>query len=761
MDLERRLLRVTGTVQGVGFRPFVHRHALALGLSGQVANDGGTVVVDVQGPVAAVRELERLVREEPPPLARVAAVSSERLPTATDQTGFRVAASGCQVVADVAVAPDVATCDACLAELRDPSDRRHGHPFIACTDCGPRYTMIRDVPYDRARTTMAAFELCDACRREYEDPGDRRFHAEPIACLDCGPELQLVDPAGEQLAAGRDALVGAVAVIADGGILAVKGLGGYHLAADATDAEAVERLRRRKARDEKPFAVMVADEHAAREVCDLDGDAVAALRSAARPIVLAPRRGRASVADAVAPGLSELGLLLPYTPLHHLLLDGVGRPLVMTSGNRSDEPIAHEDDDALDRLGPLADAVLRHDRRIHVRCDDSVVRSTRPGVQVLRRSRGMAPEPLELPVPASIPLLAVGAELKSTVAVAAGTHLVVGHHLGDLEHLAAYEAFEQAIDHLCHLTGIEPRLVAHDLHPEYLSTKWAADAGLPAVAVQHHHAHVASCLVEHGRSTPVLAVAFDGLGLGPDGTLWGGELLVADLSGFERVGHLRSVPQPGGAAAVRQPWRMALAWLDAAVGADAAARYGRAVDDRWEAVRHLATQPTTRTTSSAGRLFDAAAAILGIRATVSYEGQAAVELEAAAAGVPDDDATTYSVDLVVERGMVVLDPAPLLARLWCDADDGTSVAVSSAGFHAGLADAVVRASVQLAEAHGLDTVALTGGVFQNRRLSGLATRGLQRQGLAVLTHRRIPPNDGGICVGQAAVAAAREERGPL
>jgi hydrogenase maturation protein HypF len=759
MVIEHRVIRVTGTVQGVGFRPFVHRHAVALGLDGWVANDGGTVVIDVQGSSAAIDELVRRIRAESPPLAEVSALDERHLPAGNGRGGFRISDSTRASVADVAVTPDVATCAACLAELRDPSDRRHGHAFITCTDCGPRYTVIRAVPYDRDRTTMAPFAMCAACRREYEDPTDRRFHAEPIACRDCGPRLELIDADGEPLACGDAALEQATAVLARGGIVAVKGLGGFHLAVDATDDDAVGRLRERKSRDDKPFAVMVPDVATAEALCDLDSEASAELSSPRRPIVLAPRRRGGGLSDAVAPGLPELGLMLPYTPVHHLLLERLDRPLVMTSGNRSDEPIVHDDAEVVDRLGSLADGMLVHDRAIHIRCDDSVTRATSKGVQVLRRSRGHAPGRIELPVRAPVPLLAVGAELKSTIAVANDQHLVASHHLGDLEHLAAYQAFEQAIGHLCELTGIEPELVVHDLHPEYLSTKWAVDRGLPTFAVQHHHAHVASCMVEHGRREAVLGIAFDGLGLGTDGTLWGGEFLIADLVSSRRVGHIRPVPQPGGAAAIREPWRMALVWLERAAGAGAAADYGQSVDDRWEAVRSLAGQDRTPTTTSAGRLFDAVAALVGLRSCVSYEGQAAIELEAAAASVDDDDVPVYGMDVDLEGGTVSLDPAPLVARLWRERAAGTAPAVMSAGFHAGFAHAVVRATAHLADRHELDTVALSGGVFQNRRLSRIVTNGLEEMGLEVLVHRRLPPNDGGISIGQAAVAAATIDAG--
>ncbi|MBW3547101.1 MAG: carbamoyltransferase HypF [Actinobacteria bacterium] len=747
-------MRVTGTVQGVGFRPFVYRHAVALGLSGHVANDSEGVLVEAEGPPQQLDELSRRLTEEPPPLARVATLETTQLP-ATGGSGFRIVESRSERAPAVAVSVDVATCDDCLAELTDPSDRRYGYPFTNCTNCGPRYTIIRSIPYDRPATTMAGFPMCDACAAEYADPGDRRFHAQPNACPACGPQLRLLEGDGRVVAEQGEALDGAVKALLAGKIVAVKGLGGYHLATDASDAGAVAELRRRKHRDDKPFAVMVPDLDAARALCRLSPDAAAALSSLRRPIVLAHRHPDADgVAPGVAPGLPELGLMLPYTPLHHLLLQGMGRPLVMTSGNLSDEPIAHTDDDAVTRLGPLVDATLAHDRPIHIRADDSVVRARPNGrTQMVRRSRGFAPEPLPLPRPARRQVLAVGAELKNTVSVAKDANVVASHHIGDLEHLAAHRSFLQATEHLCHLTGVDPEVVAHDLHPEYLSTKYALELDLPTVGVQHHHAHVASCLVEHGRTEPVLGIAFDGLGLGTDGTLWGGELLVADLRGFRRVGHLRQLPLPGGTRAIREPWRMALAWAHTALGPEAAARYGESADERWRSVLALLERPETPVTSSAGRLFDAVAALLGLRPRTTYEGQAAIELEAAAAGLELDAVAPYPASIEREGDLLVIDPSPLIAQVVAERDWGTPVAAISAGFHAGLGRTAVEAAAELAGHHGLDTVALSGGVFQNTRLTDVVVGACREAGLSVLVHEHVPPNDGGISIGQAAVAA--------
>lgn len=738
----------------------MYRAATALGLAGHVLNDSSGVLVEVEGPAEQIAELERLLLEDPPPLARVTGVVAERLSPA-GLNGFHIVDSDDTGPAAAPVSIDTTTCADCLAEVDDPTDRRFGYAFTNCTNCGPRYTIVLSVPYDRPDTTMARFTMCPLCQAEYDDSGDRRFHAQPNACPDCGPQLSWRStPNGGDATVGSrrgaPALDAALAAIDAGRIVAMKGIGGYHLAADATNPAAVAELRRRKARDDKPFAVMVPSLAAALDLCDLDENAVDALTSTRRPIVLAPRRTSTGVADGVAPGLPELGLMLPYTPLHHLVLQRAARPLVMTSGNLSDEPIAHEDADADDRLGPLVDGLLQHDRPIHIRCDDSVVRSTPQRVQVLRRSRGFAPEPMRLPFRTTQAVLAVGAELKSTISVAREDWVVASHHIGDLEHLATYRSFLQAIEHLPRLYGVEPRLIVHDMHPEYMSTKWAMQIDLPTLAVQHHHAHVAACMVEHGRAAPVLGIAYDGLGYGPDGSLWGGELLIADLSGSRRVGHLRPVTMPGGTAAIREPWRMGAVWAAAAVGrTDAVRRRG---DDpaRAEVVLDLAGHRMSPVTTSAGRLFDAVAALIGGRQVVSYEAQAAIELEAWARTVPRDQAPHYPgcVQISARDGWTI-DPAPLIAAMLDDVDAKVDRHVIAAGFHEAFGAATVAAASRVAADEGIDTMALTGGVFQNSRLTEIVEDGLRANGFDVLVHTSIPPNDGGISVGQAAIGAFR------
>jgi hydrogenase maturation protein HypF len=762
MGRARTRFRVTGTVQGVGFRPFVYRRAVELGLAGFVCNDSEGVLIEVEGDPAKIDALAASLRDDAPPLARVDEVVSALIEPVGTDSGFRIEHSEEHGAPSVPVSVDTAPCSACIREIADPTDRRHRYAFTNCTDCGPRYTIVVSVPYDRPATTMAGFTMCAACQAEYDDPADRRFHAQPNACPICGPQVTWRQPDGTVLLTGDAAVLAAVDRVLAGEVVAVKGIGGFHLACDATSAAAVGELRRRKARDDKPFAVMVPDVDVARELCALDDAGADALTSPRRPIVLAPRTSATSVADEVAPGLPELGLMLPYSPLHHLLLDGVGRPLVMTSGNLSDEPIAHDNADAIERLGPMVGGLLTHDRPIHIRCDDSVARAAGGRIQVLRRSRGHAPEPLPLPFDtSSTAVLAVGAELKSTVAVTKGRHVVASHHIGDLEHLATYRSFLQAVDHLPRLYGVVPEVVAHDLHPEYLSTKFALELGLPTTGVQHHHAHAASCLVEHGRTEAVLAICFDGVGYGTDGTLWGGELLIADLSGFRRVGHLAPVVMPGGVAAIREPWRMAAAWLGRAVGPDAAADRLQVVDDRAAIVVDLVLRGTGPTTSAVGRLFDAVAAALGGRPHVTFEAQAAIELEAAARTVPRDAARRYPDDLVAitsDDDVVVFDPAPLLAALVADRDAGVATPVLAAAFHEAFGTSVAALAAELAAEHNLDAIALTGGVFQNVRFSDVVESSLA--GFDVLVHGRIPTNDGGISIGQAAIAAWAQRPNP-
>lgn len=752
--LRRVRLRVEGTVQGVGFRPHVHRLAGELDLAGWVRNDRRGVVAEVEGYPLAVEAFLRLIAADAPPLARVERVLAVDADV-TGERGFSIVESAAGGAADALVAPDAATCEDCLRELADPADRRFRYPFVNCTNCGPRYTIVRGVPYDRASTTMAGFELCPACRAEYHDPADRRFHAQPNACPQCGPQARLLDAGGDEVAgasdavaAASDAVAAAAAALRRGAIVAVKGLGGYHLACLAANAEAVRALRARKHREDRPFALLAGDLAAARALVWLTPAAEAQLLSPERPIVLASRRPGAAVAPAVAPGHPELGVMLPYTPLHHLLAADAGAPLVLTSGNVSDEPIAYRDEDALERLAGIADFFLVHDRPIHTRVDDSVVR---PG-SILRRSRGYVPRALALPVPAQRYLLACGAELKSTFCLAREERAWVSHHIGDLKNVETLNSFGEGVELLERLFAVAPELVAHDLHPDYLSTRFALGLdGVEAVAVQHHHAHLAACLAEHGMAEPAVGAIFDGAGLGTDGSVWGGELLAGDLKGFERAGHLWPVRLPGGDRAAREPWRMACAWLAEALGGPAplpAALAGRVDGQVWRAVSEMVrTGLASPVTTSAGRLFDAVAALCGLRTHVTYEGQAAIELEAAC-----DPAERGAYELPVDGG--VLDARPLVLAVARDVERGVPAGVVAARFHHGLADATAAACVAAAGERGIGTVVLSGGVFQNRRLLERTSVTLRAAGLRVLVPERLPANDGGISFGQAAIAAA-------
>ncbi len=758
--------RVRGAVQGVGFRPFAFRLAAELELGGFVLNRGGGVELEIEGDPGRVDEFLRRLAGEAPPLAAIEAIEAAEV-APSGERGFQIVASDSAAEGEALVPPDVATCAACLAELLDPADRRFRYPFVNCTDCGPRYTIIGAVPYDRAATTMAGFEMCPACRAEYEDPGDRRFHAQPNACPECGPRARLTGSGGEPIdpAPHRDAVAAAAAMLAAGAILAVKGIGGYHLGCRAGDEAAVAELRRRKHRPTKPLALLVADLGAARELVELSHGEERLLAGTRRPILIARRRPTAPVAAAVAPGCADLGLMLPHSPLHHLLVADAGEPLVMTSGNACGEPIAHRDEEALEQLGEIADAFLRHDRPIQVRAEDSVLRALGPGPRqaplVIRRGRGYVPESIGLAPPLERPVLACGAELKSTFCLAAGSRAWVGPHVGDLRSFEALRCFAAGIEHFEALFGVVPELVAHDLHPDYLSSRYALEReGVAHLAVQHHHAHFAACLAEHGVSGPAVGAIYDGAGLGPDGSVWGGEILVGDAAGFERVGKLRPLRMPGGDAAAREPWRMACAWLAAALEQplppippglrDAVA------SPEWEAVAALAAADASPLTTSAGRLFDAVAALAGLRARADHEGQAASELEAIARL---EERAAYRLDLVEERGpdgaaVLVLDPRGALRALAADLETGAGAGVVSARFHNGLAAATAAACVAAATAHGADSAVLSGGVFQNRLLLERTVERLRAAGLRPLIPERLPPNDGGISYGQAAVAAA-------
>jgi hydrogenase maturation protein HypF len=750
----RAVIRVDGIVQGVGFRPFVHRVATELGLAGTVGNDGQGVVIEAQGDPGAVAALVTTLREHPPPLAVVERVTTRDIPCARD-AGFTIAPSRRSGTAEALVSPDVATCADCLAELADPHDRRYGYPFVNCVNCGPRFTIVTGVPYDRPLTTMAGFPMCANCRREYDDPADRRFHAQPVCCPACGPRLMLRGRDGELLDDERP-LAAAAQLLRGGAVVAVKGVGGYHIAVLASDERAVATLRGRKHREAKPFAVLCRNLAAARALAEVDDVAAALLASPAAPIVLLPRRAGAAVAPSVAPGNRKLGILLPYTALHHLLARAVGEPIVLTSGNVSDEPIAFDDDDALDRLAAIADAFLVHDRPIHVRADDSVVRIERGHAVPVRRSRGYAPAPLRLPIAAPLPILACGAELKSTFTLVKGERAFVSHHIGDLENAETLRSFVDGIAHYRRLFDVTPAVVAYDRHPDYLSTKYALDIdGVEHVAVQHHHAHIASCLADNGETGPVIGVAYDGLGYGDDGTLWGGELLVADLVRSTRVGHLGTTRMPGGARATREPWRMAAAWILSAYGDEPppALAVAHRHADRWADVSALAARGVAAPeTSSVGRLFDAVAALCGVRDVVTYEGQAAIELEQVASLGPGT--TAYPMP-VLDGEPLVLDGAATVRAVVADLRAGAGAPVVAARFHAGLAAATAVACAAIGDRTGLDTVALSGGVFANEVLTTALVELLTAAGFRVLTHRHVPPGDGGISFGQAAVAAAR------
>ncbi len=767
-------IRVRGLVQGVGFRPNVWRLARTFGLTGEVLNDGEGVLIRAWGAPEALAGFETALALEPPPLARIDAIERVALSGGAGPGEFRIVASERGRIATGIVA-DAATCPSCLEEVLDPENRRYRYPFANCTHCGPRLSIVRAIPYDRAATSMAAFPMCADCRAEYENPADRRFHAEPIACPVCGPRVWLEDKRGEELAsaAGEDAIAAAARLLKGGAIVAIKGIGGFHLACNAADGEAVSRLRARKQRYAKPFALMARDVAMVRDYASCSAAEAALLQSTAAPIVVLDAAGSAlSLAPGVAPGQAGLGFMLPYTPLHHLLMQSLERPIVLTSGNRSDEPQCTGNGEARRRLREIADVWLLHDRDIVNRLDDSVARCIGGAPALLRRARGFAPQPLRLPqgfadAPA---VLALGAELKSTFCLVKDGEAVLSQHIGDLEDAATHSDYRAALALYRRLFAFTPEIVGVDRHPDYLSTQWgralARAEGARLAEVQHHHAHVAACLAEHGvplSAPPVLGIVLDGLGLGDEGELWGGELLRATYTGFDRLARFAPVALIGGARAMREPWRNAFAHLARFLGWSEVARRYPDLD----IVKRLAGKPTGRLermlemrlnvppSSSAGRLFDAVAAVLGVcPETTFYEGQAAVELEALAERGLTQAHDGYPVD-VAEGAPLTIGWRSLWLALLDDVQRGTAREVVAARFHVGLASALGRLGGSLAARHGLRTAVLSGGVFQNRVLLNGVVDALRASGLAVLTPQHIPANDGGIAFGQVAVAAAR------
>ncbi|MBI5523024.1 MAG: carbamoyltransferase HypF [Desulfarculus sp.] len=764
----REQARVSGVVQGVGFRPFVHNLARDLGLSGWVTNTAAGVELAVQGPAPAIEEFFHRLEAEAPPLALIQEVGRQPLEPLAGQSGFVILASQAGTRRTL-ISPDSAVCSACLAEMRDPADRRHGYAFINCTHCGPRYTIIKDIPYDRPLTTMAPFVMCPACQAEYDDPANRRFHAQPNACPACGPRLWLAGAAGREMAVA-DPIAEAASALRQGLIVAIKGLGGFHLAVDPFNEEAVARLRGRKLREEKPLALMVAGLDAARALAHLDALAQEALSSRQRPIVLAPMREGTGLAPSLNPRNRLLGLMLPYTPLHHLLMDQGFTALVMTSGNVSDEPICLDNAEALCRIGgqapcgAIADLFLLHDRDIYLRSDDSVVRSLGGALRQIRRSRGYAPAPLTL-APGLVaedapPVLAVGALLKNTLCLLRGRQAFVSQHVGDLENLETLGFFELTAGHLARILEAQPTLLACDLHPDYLSTRWALEQGLPVVMVQHHHAHAVAVMAEHGLSGEVLGLSLDGTGYGPDRTVWGGELLAAQAHTYRRLGHLRHLYLPGGDRAVKEPWRVGLALLLQVLGESAAGLDLGLIKSHGQHLPLLARMVgqgiNSPATSSLGRLFDGVAALSGLRTQVAYEGQAAIELEQA---LDPGEQGAYPFGVLDERGLLVLDWQPALQALVADLLAGATPGVVSARFHQGLTQGLAAWARAAAERTGLERVCLGGGCLHNAYLLERLPPLLTARGLQVFTPALLPAGDGGLSLGQALAAAQARELG--
>ena len=759
-NVELARISARGVVQGVGFRPFVYQLAAKYNLKGWVCNTSEDVKIEIQG---ESKDLERFLSElqgNAPPLARIENISVSYHPPAGYKT-FKIRPSIAEEGKYQLVSADIATCQACLREIFNPEDRRYHYPFTNCTNCGPRFTIIEDIPYDRPKTTMRSFKMCPECQAEYDNPLDRRFHAQPNACPRCGPRLELLDARGNHLA-GSDAIVVATRLLGEEKIVAIKGLGGFLLACDASNEKAVGLLRQRKRRPFKPLAIMVADMNEARKHCYISEREERLLTSPQSPVVLMRWRPESTVCQLVAPNLKYLGVMLPYTPLHHILLRETGLPLVMTSGNISEEPIAKDNDEAIRRLSGIADYFVVHNRNIYARYDDSVTVVERDDVQLTRRARGYAPYPIHLTFKAR-QVLGCGAEMKNNFCLTKDNYAFVSQHIGDLENLETLEHFENTLSLYKKLFRIEPEIVAYDLHPEYLSTKYALELAsqfndIKLVPVQHHHAHIVSCMVDNRVEAPVIGVSLDGTGYGSDGHIWGGEFLVADYKGFRRIGHLEYLPLPGGDAAIKKPYRIAVGYLFKLLGEDSFSSE-LAFLKQIDAVeiefikRQIQAGLNSPLTSSMGRLFDAVSALIGIRGEIDYEGQAAVELEMIAY---DDKGKAgnkgYPYSIIEHDGVSIIQLKELLSAIVEDLYQGVSKATISAKFHNTVVRMVCEMCQLIAERTGINQVALSGGVFQNRLLLRKVVSSLESANFSVLTHKQVPCNDGGISLGQSVIA---------
>ncbi len=742
----RRLLTVNGIVQGVGFRPFIYNLAKDIGFSGSVSNTSGGVKIKIQGDAAQHAEFDRRLRTEAPPLSTIISVEAMDIPL-SDDTEFIIIASHGNSRISTLISPDVAVCEDCRQELFDPHNRRYHYPFINCTNCGPRYTIIENIPYDRPFTSMKHFPLCPECKAEYENPEDRRFHAQPNACQVCGPQIWLTDATGTRLT-GDDPLIQTVKLLTQGKILAIKGLGGFHLVVDARNETAIARLRKAKGRDEKPFALMVRDLKTAETFVQLNTQEQQALASIQAPIVLASMKEGGQLAPNIAPGNDRLGIMLPYTPLHHLLLNGALDVLVMTSANFSEEPICIDNDEALERLGEMAEYFLLHNRDIYLRSDDSVVMEMAGTIRPIRRSRGFAPRPIFLKHKGPS-VLAVGGELKNTIALSKDDKVFLSQHIGDLENLEAFEFFKMTVEHIQRIFEIEPELIVHDLHPEYLSTKWAKEQGLPLLGVQHHHAHLASCMIENDLNEPVIGIIMDGTGYGLDETIWGGEFLVGDLAGFERKAYFEPMPLPGGEAAIKAPWRIGLSYLRHAFGVNLPDIPALTDQDLAPIVQMIERGINSPLTSSCGRLFDAVAALSGGRQEIRYEAQAAIEFMQAAHNELGSDFTTF--ELLQHHGYHTISISHIMHALVSRIDSGKSIPALSQWFHHSLIKSFVHIADLIRQETKINKIVLSGGVFQNRLLFEGLVQSLVMADFEVHTHHQVPSNDGGIALGQIAI----------